>query len=108
MSPDRRKPLGGVQKETFVSSADNPHLNAEFTYDLIAGLRSDLCHKIDEIKSGCLYRDTECHKIYVPRLIRKLPLTPMEIMILLGGAGVLVGIGVWGNVKIVKKHLSQL
>lgn len=45
MSGDRRKPLGGVSKHAYVANGGH-----ELTYDLIAGVRSDVCFEINELK----------------------------------------------------------
>ena len=48
---ERRQPLGGVKKETYVHAANNdPILSAQLTYDLIVGIKSDLCHEIKQIQ----------------------------------------------------------
>ena len=66
---ERRKPLGGVLKSTYVHSGGH-----ELTYDLIAGIKSDLCHEIRliqedtaEIKSQCSCRMGACNKKFVTR-----------------------------------------
>lgn len=66
---DRRQPLGGISKETYVHHGGN-----DITYELIRGLKSDLCHEIKliqadtaVIKSNCACREKACKKKYVTR-----------------------------------------
>ena len=92
---DRRKPLGGVEKETYVNTGGNP-----LTFDLIVGMKSDLCHEIkliqkdtDAIKSQCSCRMGQCELKFIKRVHPKIPLSIAEFTAYLVIAGILVGLG---------------
>lgn len=116
---DRRKPLGGVDKDTFVKSAGDPVLNAELTYDLLAGIKSDLCHelqtanakidynrevvagKINEIKTQCECRMAECLQQNDRRYLQRFsmfgkifPISPVGFLVIFAGFWFLVGLGI--------------
>jgi hypothetical protein len=57
---DKRKPLGGVTKESFVHSSKDAELNAEYTYDILSGLSSVLLCEIQDIKNQCTCRMGKC------------------------------------------------
>jgi len=101
---DRRTPLGGVDKDTFVDSAHDPALNAKLTFDLISGIKSDLCHEIKLIKADteviklqCACRAAECKATYDMRYIKrvhpKIPLSIAEFIFYLVTVGALFGLG---------------
>ena len=67
--PDRRQPLGGVTKDAYVHGGGH-----ELTYDLLSGIKSDLCWElkqtraeIAEIKLDASCRPDTCDKKYVTR-----------------------------------------
>jgi len=73
MDKDRRQPLGGVKKETYIHSGGH-----ELTYDLIAGMKSDLCHEIklikadtEAIKLQCSCRVSGCKAAFDKRYLKK-------------------------------------
>lgn len=64
---ERRRPLGGVTKESYVHNGGH-----ELTYDLLAGLKSDICQEIqqiknnqDEIKASFITHVPDCEKKFV-------------------------------------------
>ena len=85
---DRRQPLGGISKETYVHHGGN-----EITYELISGMKSDLCHEIrkikktaDEIKDNMLCNVDSCKKVFVTR---------KQVYIVVGIIGAfLIGLGI--------------
>ena len=79
-----RQPLGGVKKETFVhSAAHNPALNAELTFDLIVGIKSDLCHEIKQIQC----QPPKCAKKFLQ--IRHVKIAGIVLISILIGYGAL-------------------
>lgn len=107
---DRRKPLGGVDKDTFVHSAEDAQLNAELTYNLLAGMRSDLCFKFEEIKQEvadikiqCSCRLEQCNKDFVHRMKIKDKSLPISRATFFFGCAmclVLIGAGIWQPEKV--------
>ena len=96
---DRRQPLGGVSKDAYLHTGGH-----ELTFDLIAGMKSDLCHEIklikqdtDFIKSQCSCRLVECKadfdKRYIKKVWEKLPVSKAELIAYLLFIGVLIGLG---------------
>lgn len=108
MTKDRRQPLGGVRKDTYVHSGGH-----ELTYDLIAGIKSDLCHEIKKIyedttaiKAQCSCRLEQCKEDFDKRYIRKawekLPLSKSELIAYLVFIGVLIGLGIIEFTNVIK------
>jgi len=96
---ERRKPFGGVTKETYVANGGNP-----LQYELMQGLKADLCYEIkkikentDSIKAQCSCRVSECKAGFDSRYIKKvhpkIPLSIAEFTAYLVIAGVLLGLG---------------
>ena len=89
---DRRRPLGGVEKDTFVHSAEDPQKNAELTYDLLFGMKSEICFALDEIKQQCTCRADQCGKRFEKLENRKKwDFSVSAIMGLVGGAAAMIG-----------------
>lgn len=86
---ERRAPLNGVSKDTYVESHSDSKLNAQLTYDLFTGLRNDLCRKIDGV--SCQFK--ECNDIFIRKSHPRIPLSWPGLLGLIGGIGVLIGLG---------------
>jgi len=110
---ERRAPLGGVDKETFVHSAKDPDYHAELAFNLLSGLKSDLCHEIKligsdvaAIKKQCSCRVAECKadfdKRYVKRFSEKIPFSKGEVVVYAIIFGALIGLGYIAVDKIFK------
>lgn len=105
---DRRKPLGGVDKSTFVHSFGDARLNAEFTYDLISGLRSDICFKMDSIKEAMAKEKKqcfECQQQFVKKMKLKnnfLPISKIAFYAICAIILISIGAGIIGPMEIVK------
>jgi len=86
--PDRRQPLGGISKETYVHHGGN-----DITYELIRGMKSDLCYeirdlkeKVDEIREQINCNVDSCKKVFVTR---------KQVYLVVGILGAfLVGLGI--------------
>lgn len=100
MDKDRRAPLGGVDKETYVHSAENAVLNAELTYNLLSGLKSDVCSEIKHVKEdlkecklhgGCQFAD--CQHMFIKKVHPRIPLSMPELIFFILTLGTLVGLG---------------
>jgi hypothetical protein len=100
-----KKPLGGVDKETFVHSADNPVVNAELTYNLLIGLKYDVCRELkviteqlDRMHKTCGHRMEMCENVFDSRYVRrwseKMPLSVMEVILAFISLGFAIGFGV--------------
>ncbi len=111
MDHDRRKPLGGVEKTTYVESGGHP-----LTYDLVAGLRSELCAAIhflrDDIKDfrdkdllHCKACKEELSSQYIKKAFGKWPVSIIEVIVYLLVVGMLIGSQVI-DVKEVIKFLN--
>ena len=96
---ERRKPFGGITKETFVQAGGNL-----IEYELMSGIKSDLCYEIKlikedtaAIKGQCSCRMAECNANFDSRFIKrvhpKIPLSIAEFTAYLVIAGVLIGLG---------------
>jgi len=107
---EHKKPLGGVLKETYIHAGGH-----ELTYDLLAGMKADLCSEIKKIKTDteaikqhCACRVGQCeshfNKRYIKVAISKGPFAVswIEIILMAAIAGVMVGIGVIGWDEIFK------
>ena len=84
MTENRRQPLGGVSKHAFTESGGH-----ELTFDLIAGLKSDLCHEIKKIQC----QPEKCDKKFIKRWSEKIPLSMPSVLGIIAGACGLVGYG---------------
>ena len=100
---DRRKPLGGVTKDSFVHSWSNPEENAKLTYDLLNGLASDLCYKfsqtdkkVDDLKIDFENHPADCEGRFIKSFakFRGLQLSLYNFLVLVLVFGVLIGLGV--------------
>ena len=92
---ERRKPFGGITKETFVQAGGNP-----IEYELMSGIKSDLCYEIKlikedtaAIKQQCSCRMGMCETKFIKRVHPKIPLSIAEFTAYLVIAGVLIGLG---------------
>ena len=99
MTEDRRKPFGGITRETYVESGGKG-----IEYDLMSGIKSDLCHEIKlikedtaAIKNQCACRLSQCNAAFESKFIKKvhpkIPLSIAEFTAYLVIAGVLLGLG---------------
>lgn len=120
MNKDRREPLGGVKKETFVHSADDPRNNAEMTYDLIAGVKSDLCHElkairkiIETMETTSTGRKQSCDTEYIKRAKiggYSLPVSWFPIIVAGGLFCIAIGYGLleWKSIVGIIKGLKMI
>ena len=97
MDRDRRKPLGGVEKETYIESGGHP-----LTYDLLAGMRSELCAAILSVKEDtngfkdkgvvhCAECKEELTGQYIKKAFGKWPVSMVEFIMYVLIMGVLIG-----------------
>ena len=97
MVKDRRKPLGGVEKQTYVDSGGHP-----LTYDLIAGLRSELCAAIKSVKDdtetfkqadvvSCAACREELSTKYIKKAFGKWPVSVVELFVYVLLIGIFIG-----------------
>lgn len=112
MFHDRRKPLGGVEKSTYVDSGGHP-----LTYDLIAGLRSELCAAILSVKSDTVQFKkngaTECVKCkeeftgqYIKKAFGKWPVSIVEFIFYILVVGVLIGTSIINPKELLKQFFK--
>lgn len=97
MNHDRRRPLGGIEKATYVESGGHP-----LTYDLIAGLRGEVCAALLSIKENTaklkVIGDTNCFKCkneladqYIKKAFGKWPVSVVELFVYILLIGILIG-----------------
>jgi hypothetical protein len=93
---DRRQPLGGISRETFVNPKSDTH-ERELLFDVLSCIDSKIQHnagQISEINSKC---PNDCLTMFDKRYIRKvwekLPVSKVELIAYLLFIGVLIGLG---------------
>ena len=97
MYSDRRKPLGGIEKTTYVESGGHP-----MTYDLLAGLRGEVCNAIMSVKEEveefrnhdvqhCQSCKAELSNQYIKKAFGKWPVSIVELIAYVLITGILVG-----------------
>ena len=96
MDKDRRRPLGGITRETFVNPMSDTH-ERELLFDVLSCIDSKIqmnTGQIAEINQKC---PNDCLVIfdnrYIKRAWEKLPLSKVELIAYILFIGVLIGLG---------------
>ena len=96
MAEDRRQPLGGISKETFVNAQDET-LYRGLQYDILSCIDSKIQLNSGEIKKMNAKCPNDCiisfDKRYVRRFSEKLPLSRSELIAYVFIVGALFGLG---------------
>ena len=100
----------GISKDAFVQSSKNPELNASLTYDLVAGLRADICRKIDSIKETSTCQLQNCDVRFVKKVHPKVPLSVVGFIGTVFGACflILAGIIKWETIFAVWRFIQTI
>ena len=105
MTEDRRQPLGGITKETFVNAQDES-LYRGLQYDIMACIDSKIQFNSAQITKINMKCPNDCivefDKRYIKRAWEKLPVSKSELVTYLVVAGVLLGLGLIEFTGIVK------
>jgi len=106
---ERKAPLGGVDKETFVESAKDAGHNARLTYNVFEALYDEMKKigdDVSSIKQQCSCRVAECKAEFDMRYLRRfsknIPFSTSEIVVYSIMFGILVGLGYIAIDKIFK------
>ena len=98
---DRRQPLGGVTKEAFVHGGGN-----ELTYDLLRGIKSDLCYELKRTQE--MLGDVKAFQVVQPGLCDTKFVTRKQFFVGVGFVGTfLTGFGIlnWKEILSLFKHI---
>ena len=97
MTEDRRQPLGGITRETFVNPRSDTH-ERELLFDVLSCIDSKIQHNagsIEKINEKC---PGDClvmfDKRYIQRVWEKLPVSKYELIAYLLFIGALIGMKV--------------
>jgi len=99
MAPEeeRRRPLGGVAKETYIASGGHP-----LTYDLMAGMRSEVCEGLKSVKEDtkylkrhgvehCVICKADLERQFIRKAFKKWPVSIVELIFYVLIIGILIG-----------------
>lgn len=90
---ERRRPLGGVTKETYIKAGGDA-----LTYDLMAGVRSDVCEEIvslhgelKALRENCGKCQVDLEDKFIKKAFGKWPVSIVEMVAYLVILGILIG-----------------
>ena len=105
MAEDRRQPLGGISRQTFVNPKSDTH-ERELLYDVLSCIDSKIQFNSAQITKINMKCPNDCivefDKRYIKRAWEKLPVSKSELVTYLVVAGVLLGLGLIEFTGIVK------